>query len=154
MTCRLERLDPRLPREAACLIGAELSCEHRQPTAEVVATKIAKPTHVVLEQDDPEVAEDVVDLVIREFPRQRTSFADRIAQAALVRCDQLAPSTRITREGARKQLIVRAHWFAFLRLSSHRRENLAAQVRNRLMGLELKQLSLGLGQCVLWQVRH
>jgi hypothetical protein len=96
MRCGIERLHDGLPFSSPQSIGRDLAGDHGEPASEIVTAEAAKATKIVLEKQQPEIAEHIIDLVVREG--LLVSGLDRAPQCRLVFRDELSPPARIARK--------------------------------------------------------
>jgi hypothetical protein len=92
----VERLHDGLPFSSAQSIGRDLAGDQGEPASEIVAAETAKATKIVLEEQQPEIAEHIIDLVVREG--LLVSGLDCATQCRLVFRDELPPPARIARK--------------------------------------------------------
>jgi hypothetical protein len=104
----VELLHPRVTRELLQRIGSNLAGQHRQPAGKIAAAEVTQPAQIAFEQQQPEVAKDIVDLALGEPALLRRRVANLLSQIALVLPNELTPCARVTGEHSLEQLIVGA----------------------------------------------
>jgi hypothetical protein len=75
----IEGFGLRLTSQLVNAIESDLRRNHREPRAEVVAAKTPQPSQIVFEQQEPRVADDVVNFVGGQWPLDVADLAHRLA---------------------------------------------------------------------------
>jgi hypothetical protein len=103
---RFQRLEDRLASELARAIHRKLGGNEFQPSAETavaLAQETAQPPNIVLQQEQPEIPDEIVELIVGERMDRLRRLDHRTSQSSLMSTNQLAPSLLIAIERGANQ---------------------------------------------------